>query len=99
MVRRPREITEEFSAGMAIINLLARQFSHQLFDLKKKKLLSRGPSTFALWKEWGARGGGGGWPVAGGEVYLYFFLKFFTFSFTFCYQLSLFNVDFPALTF
>jgi len=48
---RPREITEEFSAGMAIINLLAR-----------------GPSTFALWKEWGARGGGGIWPVAGGEV-------------------------------
>ena len=36
MVRRPREITEEFSAGMAIINLLARQFSHQLFDLTKK---------------------------------------------------------------
>ena len=29
-------MNEEFSAGMAIINLLARQFSHQLFDLTKK---------------------------------------------------------------
>jgi len=51
LFRLPREPTEEFSAGMAILNLL-----------------TRGPSTFALWKEWAARGGSGGWPLATGEV-------------------------------
>ena len=64
--RRPREITEEFSAGMAILNLLARYLPIDLALVQN--LLSRGPSTFALWKEWGARGGSGGWPLAGGEV-------------------------------
>ena len=109
MFRRPREITEEFSAGMAILNLLARYsfnfqtsftslltffsiysnfacsliplickiiglsifalYLYQLFRLFDFQTFSRGPSTFALWKEWGVRGGGGGaWPVSVGEV-------------------------------
>ena len=109
MFRRPREITEEFSAGMAILNLLARYsfnfqtsftslltffsiysnfacsliplickiiglsifalYLYQLFRLFNFQTFSRGPSTFALWKEWGVRGGGGGaWPVSVGEV-------------------------------
>ena len=64
---------------MAILNLLARS-NTQMFltnvELRAfaahmyiRKTLNRGPSTFALWKEWAARGGSGGWPLATGEVY------------------------------
>ena len=34
--------------------------------------LARAPSTFALWREWGARGGGAVWPLPAGEVSLSF---------------------------